>query len=298
MRAPTHIRSFLFVPGDSPRKLEKAVQAGADALILDLEDAVAPTAKLAARSIVAAFIASAGATAPPLWVRINPLRGDLALGDLCAVIPAGPAGIMLPKAEGGADIQQLGYYVDALEAQAGLPPGQTRILAVATETAPAMFLAGTYHAASPRLFGLSWGAEDLAAALHASANRDAAGAMKPPFILARTLCLLGARAAGVVPVETAAMNFRDTDAVFATAMAARQDGFFGMLAIHPDQVAPINAAFTPTQPEQDQARRVVESFNAADGAGVVALNGQMLDLPHLRQAEQVLALAQQLAAPQ
>jgi citrate lyase subunit beta / citryl-CoA lyase len=294
----THIRSFLFVPGDAPRKLEKSLQSGADALILDLEDAVAPAAKEAARATVADFMASAGTNAPPLWVRINPLRGDLALGDLCAVMPAGPAGIMLPKAEGAADIQQLGYYLDALEAQAGLPHGQTRIIAVATETATSMFLAGTYRAASPRLFGLSWGAEDLAASLHASSNRDATGALKQPYVLARTLCLLGARAAGVLPVETAAMNFRDTDAVFATATTARQDGFFGMLAIHPDQVAPINAAFTPTEMERTRAHRVVASFAAEPGAGVVALDGQMLDLPHLRQAEQLLALAEQLSASQ
>jgi citrate lyase subunit beta/citryl-CoA lyase len=298
MRAPTHIRSFLFVPGDAPRKLEKSMQSGADALILDLEDAVAPAAKAAARATVADFMASAGASAPPLWVRINPLRGELALADLCAVMRAAPAGIMLPKAEGAADIQQLGHYLDALEAQAGLPQGRTRVLAVATETAASMFLAGTYRGACQRLFGLSWGAEDLAASLHASSNRDPSGTLKPPYVLARTICLLGARAAGVLPVETAAMNFRDTDAVFATATTARQDGFFGMLAIHPDQVAPINAAFTPTAPECHHAQRVVACFAAQPEAGVVALDGQMLDLPHLRQAEQLLALAQHLAVPQ
>jgi citrate lyase subunit beta / citryl-CoA lyase len=298
MPARQHIRSFLFVPGDNPRKLEKSLQSGADALILDLEDAVAPAAKEAARATVADFMASAGPAAPPLWVRINPLHGGLALGDLCAVMRAAPAGVMLPKAEGAADINQLAHYLDALEARAGLPHGQTRILAVATETAASMFLAGTYRGASPRLFGLSWGAEDLAASLHASNNRDTAGALKQPYVLARTICLLGARAAGVLPVETAVMNFRDTDAVFTTATTARQDGFFGMLAIHPDQVAPINAAFTPTAAEMAHARRVVERFAAEPGTGVASLDGQMLDLPHLRQAEQLLALAQQLGTRQ
>ena len=290
MRA-THIRSFLFVPGDAPGKMEKALTAGADALILDLEDAVAPSAKPAARRIVGEFLRTS-AGAPALWVRINPMALTDSLLDLAAIMHPALAGIVVPKIEGPAEITRLSSQLDALEIYAGLPPGSIAILAVATETAASLFRLGDYREVSRRLYGLTWGAEDLATSLGANSNRAEDGALALPYQMARSLCQAGARAAGVTPVETAFMSFRDQEAVFRVASAARRDGFFGMMAIHPAQVAPINQAFSPTPAECAEAQRVVAAFASAGNPGVVAMEGRMLDMPHLRQAQNLLALAE------
>ena len=289
------IRSFLFVPGDAAAKMDKALHAGADALILDLEDAVMPAAKDAARLVVSDFLlAQRGAAAPQMWVRINPVSTELALVDLAAIMRAAPAGLVVPKVDGPADLARLAHYLDALEVQHAIPKGSTRILAVATETPASLFALGSYGQVTRRLYGLTWGAEDLAAGLTASTNRGPDGTLQFTYQLARSLCLAGAHAAGVRAVETALMNFRDADAVFDYASAGRRDGFFGMMAIHPSQVAPINRAFSPTESDKAAARRVVDAFAAGAGAGVVALDGRMLDIPHLRQAQHVLSLAEQL----
>jgi citrate lyase subunit beta/citryl-CoA lyase len=287
-----HIRSFLFVPGDSRYKMDKALHCAADAVILDLEDAVAPAAKPAARHLVAAFLmAQAASTSPEIWVRINPVAGVDSLHDLAAIMHPRLAGIVVPKIDGPADIVRLAAQLDALEIHTGLPLGRIRIMAVATETSAAVFRLGEYRDVTTRLYGLTWGAEDLATALGASSNRTADGTLALPYQMARSLCLAGARAAGVSPVETAAMDFRDEDAVFQIATAARRDGFFGMMAIHPAQVLPINRAFSPTMAECDAASRIVAAFAAAGHPGVVAMEGRMLDIPHLRQAQSLLALA-------
>jgi citrate lyase subunit beta/citryl-CoA lyase len=285
-------RSFLFVPGDSAHKMDKALTAGSDALILDLEDAVAPSAKAEARGMVAAFLAAHAAGAGPrIWVRINPLTQSESLYDLAAIMRPALSGVVVPKIDGPEDIARLSWQLDALEVQAGLPQGGVKILAVATETASSLFRLGEYRAVAKRLHGLTWGAEDLAASLSASTNRGPDGALALTYQMARSLCLAGARAAGVVPVETAPMEFRDADAVFRMATAARRDGFFGMMAIHPAQVPVINRAFSPTVQECEAARRVVDAFASAGNPGVVALDGRMLDLPHLRQAQRLLSLA-------
>jgi citrate lyase subunit beta/citryl-CoA lyase len=292
MTQATHIRSFLFVPGDAPAKMQKALGSGADALILDLEDAVAPAAKHGARLAVGAFLAAAHGGGPALWVRINPLSLSDSLRDLAAIMHPALAGIVVPKVDGAADIVRLAAQLDALEVYAGVPSGQVRIMAVATETSASVFGLGGYRGASPRLYGLTWGAEDLSTALGASSNRGDDGAFALPYQLARTLCLAGARAAGVMPVETAVMQFRDPEAIFRIASTGRRDGFFGMMAIHPAQIDPINRAFSPTAAECAAARAVVEAFAAAGNPGVVAVEGRMLDIPHLRQAQNLLALAE------
>jgi citrate lyase subunit beta / citryl-CoA lyase len=296
--APAPIRSFLFVPGDAPHKMQKALAAGADALILDLEDAVMPDRKPEARRIVADFCtAHRGQPGPALWIRINPVATQAALPDLAAIMHTAPAGLVVPKVDGPADLIRLSHYLDAFEQQHNLPPGSTRLLTVATETPASLFSLGSYSHSPPRLFGLTWGAEDLAAGLNASTNRADEGTLAFTYQLARSLCLAGARAAGVTPVETAMMNFRDPEAVFHYASLGRQDGFFGMMAIHPDQVQPINRAFSPTTAEITAAEDVVAAFAKAGGAGAVALNGRMLDIPHLRQAQHLLNLAQHFPAP-
>ena len=295
---PAPIRSFLFVPGDAPNKMDKALVAGADALILDLEDAVMPDRKPAARQIVADFCAARrGEPGPAIWIRINPVSSEAALPDLAAIMRAAPAGLVVPKTDGPADVVRLSHYLDALEQQHGLVRTGTRLLAVATETPASLFSLGAYGNITPRLFGLTWGAEDLAAGLAASTNRAENGELAFTYQLARSLCLAGARAAGVTPVETAMMNFRDPEAVFQYASRGRQDGFFGMMAIHPGQVSPINRAFSPTSAEIAAAEAVVAAFANAGGAGAVALNGRMLDIPHLRQAQHLLSLAQYFPAP-
>lgn len=282
-------RSWLFVPGDSERKLAKGLASTADALILDLEDSVAPPNLPAARALVAeALRAHPG---PRLWVRINALASPHALADLAAVVPAAPAGIMLPKADGAADLARLGHYLSALEVAAGLPAGSIRVAVVATETPAALFTLGSYAPPDPRLAALTWGAEDLAAALGAAANREPDGAYAFPFQLARTLCLAGAAAAGVDAIDTVFTDFRNIEGLVREAQAARRAGFVGKLAIHPDQVEPINAAFTPDAAEIAHAERIVAAFAANPGLGTVGLDGRMIDMPHLKQARRILAAA-------
>ena len=290
------IRSFLFVPGDSERKLARGMASAADALILDLEDAVAPARKPLARGMVADFLAAhAGARTPELWVRINPLD-EGGLDDLAAVVRATPDGIVVPKVDGPADVSRLGHYLDALERRDGVTV-PLRILPVATETARAPFRMGDYAGASlPRLYGLTWGAEDLSSALGASTNLDAAGGWAFTYRMARSLCLLAARAAQVEPVETLFADFRDTDGLHRSCLTAAQEGFTGRIAIHPDQVPVINAAFVPSEAAVAHARRVVAAFDAAPDAGAVGLDGSMLDMPHLKQARRVLALHDAYAA--
>jgi citrate lyase subunit beta/citryl-CoA lyase len=290
------LRSLLFVPGDSERKLAKAVAGPADALILDLEDAVSADRIDIARGMVREFLrAHSDRSRQQLWVRINPISSDKALGDLAAIMPGAPDGIMLPKADSAAETITLGHFLSALEAREGLRPQSTHILPVATETPRAMFALGSYHGASARLIGLTWGAEDLSTAVGASTNRLLDGEYEFTYKLARSLCLLGAKGAGIAAIDTIWANFRDAPGLKADAEAARRAGFSGKIAIHPDQIEVINAAFTPDAKDVEFARRVVEGFAAAGGAGAIQLDGKMLDKPHLTQAEQLLSLAASLA---
>ena len=277
------MRSLLFVPADRPDRMEKALNSGADALILDLEDAVAPAAKADARWHLASFL-----KAHPeanLWVRINPLDGPEVERDLAAVLPHHPNGIVLPKAEGGASVTELARR---LTEQGNVT---AQILAIATETPAAIFEIGSYGGAK-RLAGLTWGAEDLPAAIGASTSREEDGRYTPPYELARSLCLFGAAAAGVAPIETVYPAFRDLEGLAAYAARARRDGFTGMMAIHPDQVPIINRAFTPSEAEIAHARAVVAAFEAQPEAGALSLDGKMIDRPHLIQAQRTLAAAE------
>jgi citrate lyase subunit beta / citryl-CoA lyase len=274
------LRSLLFVPGDRPDRMAKALGAGADALILDLEDAVAPAAKAEARKAVAFFL-NANSQAK-LWVRVNPLDSPEQEKDLAAILPSYPDGLILPKAEGGASVAELTRRLS----ERGNTTAQ--IIAIATETPAAMFGLGSYGGAR-RLAALTWGAEDLPAAIGAATSREPDGSFTPPYELARSLCLFGAAAAGVLPIETVYPAFRDVDGLAAYAARARRDGFVGMMAIHPDQVPVINAAFTPNAAELAHARAVVAAFEADPGAGVLALDGRMIDRPHLVQAQRLLA---------
>lgn len=271
-------RSWLFVPADSEKKIAKALACAADAVILDLEDSVAEARKGDARRIAAAMLGEAGA-GPQRWVRINPLGSGLAEADLAAVRDLPIEGVVLPKAETGADVARL----------AGMIEGSAfSIHAVATETAASLFGLGTY-ADAPRLAAMSWGAEDLSAALGASSKYDADGALSFTYRMARSLCLAGAVAAGVQPVDGVFADFRDAAGLRAEAEAARREGFTGKLAIHPDQIAPINAAFTPSDAEVAAAQAIVALFAANPDAGTLALDGRMLDRPHLLQAQRLLA---------
>jgi citrate lyase subunit beta/citryl-CoA lyase len=289
-----NIRSFLFIPGDSDKKLGKADGSGADALILDLEDSVAPPNKPLARQLVPAFLQDRPASKrkSQLWVRINPLDSGLALTDLAAIVAVHPDGLMLPKANGPEDVLKLSHYLDALEAQAGVPMQSIKILPVATETASAPFRLGDYASASlTRLLGITWGAEDLSAAIGASTNVDASGQWAFTYQMVRSLSLLAARAAGVQAVDTLYVNFKDEAGLRASSRASRAEGFTGRIAIHPAQVAAINESFMPSPEEIAHAKRVVAAFDAAPGAGTVGLDGNMIDIPHLKQARGVLAQA-------
>ncbi|MFO1469372.1 MAG: CoA ester lyase, partial [Steroidobacteraceae bacterium] len=280
-------------------KLDKADGAGADALILDLEDSVAPDNKPRARDLVTAFLRARPRAhrASQLWVRINPLDSGLALADLAAVVAADPDGVMLPKADGPEDVRRLSHYLDALEAQHGLEPGSIRIVPVATETAIAPFRLGEYATAGlSRLMGLTWGAEDLAAALGASTNLAADGQWAQTYQLARSLTLLAARAAGVQAIDTLYVNFKDEPGLRASSRASRAEGFTGRLAIHPAQVAAINECYRPSREEIEHAKRVVAAFDASPGAGTIGLDGRMIDIPHLKQARAVLEQAKAIGA--
>lgn len=290
---PPRMRSWLFAPGDSEKKMGKAEGGAADIVLLDLEDSVSPENKPAARQMVAAQIA-ASANRARLWVRINPVTGHDCIADLVAIIPARPGGVFLPKAEGAADVTRLHHYLTALEAANGIPLGRTLIAALVTETAAAMFKTGDYAGDYPgreRLVAMSWGAEDLSSALGAREQRGPDGEYSHTYEMARSLCLIGAAAAGVAAIETVQPEFRDLDALAARARRVRAQGFAGMLAIHPAQVDPINQAFTPSAEELAHARAVVQAFADHPGAGVVALDGAMLDRPHLVLALRLLAEA-------
>jgi len=287
------MRSWLFAPGDSEKKMAKAEGSAADIALLDLEDSVSPENKASARQMVAEHIAASAAKAR-LWVRINPVTGHDCIADLAAIVPARPGGVFLPKAEGAADVTQLHHYLTALEAANGIPPGRTLIAALVTETAAAMFKTGDYVGDFPgkeRLAAMSWGAEDLSSALGAREQRGPDGEYAHTYEMARSLCLLGAAAAGVAAIETVQPEFRDLEALAARARRVRAQGFAGMLAIHPAQVDPINEAFTPSAEELAHARAVVQAFADHPGAGVVALDGAMLDRPHLVLAQRLLAEA-------
>jgi citrate lyase subunit beta / citryl-CoA lyase len=287
------MRSLLFVPGDSEKKLAKALESGADALILDLEDSVALATKPPARGAVAAFIAATRASVrrPRLYVRVNPLDGGLTEADLDVVMATGPDGIMLPKSFGGADVQRLGVKLAVREAENGLVDGATRILAIATESARALFGLASYAGASARLEGLAWGAEDLSADLGSETYRLADGAYSGPYRLARDLTLIGAVAAEATPIDTVFVNFRDEAGLRAECLAARRDGFTAKMAIHPAQVPVINEIFSPSSEAIARARAIVAAFEAAPGAGVLSVDGEMLDLPHLKRARKVLERA-------
>ena len=285
------MRSLLFVPGDDERKIAKGLASAADALILDLEDAVAPARKSAAREICAKAIASSK-NVKRLFVRVNALDTGQTLSDLTAIVPAGPYGVMLPKCRGGEDARVAGRYLKKLEENVGIPQGMIRILPIATENAASMFGLGTYaDPPLPRLCGLMWGGEDLAADTGAIRNRGADGLYTTPFQLARSLCLFGAAAASVIAIDAVYTDFRDIEGVKKEAEEALRDGFSAKAAIHPDQVAPINAAFTPSAADIDWAKRVVAAFDASTATGVASIDGKMLDRPHYRSAQRVLERA-------
>ena len=281
-------RSFLFVPADSDRKLAKAAGAGADALILDLEDAVAPEARPAARANAADYAKDK----EDVWVRINPFDSEDALADLEAVMPAAPCGIVLPKPRSAADAIALSRRIDVLEHELDIEAGRTRIIALCTEQPEALFTLNGYAGATERLFGLSWGAEDLSAAVGASTNRDENGNWLPLYEMARSFCLLAAAAAEVTALDTVFTDFRDQEGLLRYAANARRDGFGGMLALHPAQIEIINSAFSPSAAEIEQAQRIVALFEENPGAGTVGLDGRMIDRPHLVQAQRILKMSQ------
>lgn len=284
------MRSWLFVPGDSEAKLGKAAGFGSDVVIADLEDAVAAPAKPQARLLVRAWLENRDAAAgPPRWVRINPLDTPLWGEDLAAVMPARPEGIMVPKAAGPEQLQALAHELSALEQRHGIKPGSTRILPLVSETPAAALGIAAYAAGGiPSLIGLTWGAEDLSAAIGAARKRDEHGRWTDTFRFVRSQVLLASHAAGIMPVDTLHAEFRDLEGLERVARESYADGFTGMLAIHPSQVPVINAAFTPGEAEIAEARAIVEAFNANPGTGALSFEGRMLDQPHLEQAKKLL----------
>jgi citrate lyase subunit beta / citryl-CoA lyase len=284
------LRSLLFVPADSEKKLAKARGSAADALILDLEDSVAAENRPKARELAREFLKDRHEQS--IWVRINPLGSDDFIRDVEALVASGPAGFVIPKADGPHTLNVIDAHILTRESLAELPAGGIKLLPVATETPAAVLSLGDYRSPPPRLAALTWGAEDLAAELGAAGNRDEHGEFLLTFKIVRTLCLMAAKAAGVDAIETLHANFRDAAGLERAARAAQREGFSGMLAIHPDQVETINEAFTPSQADIDHAQKVVAAFES--GAGVVSLDGRMLDQPHLKQAKHILALAERL----
>ncbi|MBJ7443070.1 MAG: CoA ester lyase [Sphingobium sp.] len=284
------MRSWLFAPGDSDKKMAKAADSAADIALFDLEDAVATENKVLARQMVHDFLASRTQGRERLWVRINPLDGPYTLLDLAAIMPARPGGIMLPKVYGRQDVDRLDHYLSALEVANGIEEGSTPLIVLVTETAEAMFHTGSYKGA-PRVVALTWGAEDLADSIGASDNRNPDGSYGFTYELARSMCLLGAATAGVTAIETIQGDFRDLDGLKARAEKVRRDGYRGMLAIHPAQVDVINAAFTPTAEEIAQAQEIVDIFAKNPGVGAIGYMGGMLDRPYLSRAEQLLKQA-------
>ncbi|MGA1807844.1 CoA ester lyase [Sphingobium sp. WW5] len=290
MTLPIKMRSWLFAPGDSEKKMAKAADSAADIALFDLEDAVATENKPLARQMVHDFLAAKPEGRERLWVRVNPLDGPYTLDDLAAIMPARPGGIMLPKVYGRQDVERLDHYLTAFEAAHGIERGSTPLIVLVTETAEAMFHTGDYKGA-PRVVALTWGAEDLADSIGASSNRNADGSYGFTYELARSMCLLGAATAGVTAIETIQGDFRDLDGLKARAEKVRRDGYRGMLAIHPAQVDVINAAFTPTPEEIAEAQAIVDIFAANPGVGAIGYKGGMLDRPYLSRAEQLLRQA-------
>ena len=290
-------RSWLFVPGDDERKLGRCAQSGADALIFDLEDSVVESRRYVARGLLSEVLASPWPErSPQRWVRVNPLDGPAAALDLAAIVGPGLKGVVLPKTRRGADVAQLDHYLTALEARAGVPIGAVQILVVSTETPEMLFRLGELAGSSPRLHSCTWGAEDLSLAVGAASNKGVDGDWDHPYQLARSLCLIAARSAGVQPVDTLFAAFRDDVGLAASAAAARRQGFTGKLAIHPQQAPIINECFAVTTEEIDVARRVVAAFADAREAGAVSLEGSMLDRPHLTLAKRLLARAERQQA--
>jgi citrate lyase subunit beta/citryl-CoA lyase len=284
------LRSLLLVPGDSEHKFAKASGLGADALILDLEDAVAPPRKALAREMVKNLLGG-----PPRdWAflaRINPLGSGLTLEDLAAIVRPGLDGILIPKVNGTQDIELISNYVDVLEVATGVTPGHVKLLVVATETPAAMIGFASYATPSQRLVAMTWGAEDLGAALGALSNKEADGSWTFPYQVARAQCLFAAGAAGVMALDTLYGDFRDERGLAESCRIARRDGFVGKIAIHPAQVATINQCFTPTEADLAHARRVVAAFAAEPDAGTLGIDGKMYDMPHLIAAKRALASA-------
>lgn len=287
------MRSLLFTPGDSDRKLTKGLTSGADVILIDLEDAVAVNAKVEARENVAAFLLKTTnqSEAPPLYVRINDLETQWARADIEAIAPARPAGIMLPKARSLGDVETLAAMLDELELQAGLDAGSISILVIAPEIPEAMLNMSTFQKCGPRVTGITWGSEDLAAGLGSHASRDESGAYRNPMEMARTLCLCAGSVAGIHAIDTVYPDFRDLDGLKKDAERAAADGFSGKLAIHPYQVPIINAAFTPGDEELAQAKQIVAAFESDPDAGVINLDGSMIDRPHLIIAKKMLERA-------
>jgi citrate lyase subunit beta / citryl-CoA lyase len=290
---PINARSWLFAPGDSDRKMTKAVEGTADIVLLDLEDAVAPENKPMARQMVHAFLKANAAQRHRIWVRINPFDGPFTLVDLAAIMPAHPGGIMLPKVYSRADVERLNHCLSALEVANGIEEGSTPVIVLITETAEAMFHTGSYKDA-PRVVALTWGAEDLADSIGASSNKNADGSYSFTYELARSLTVLGAATAGVTAIETISADYKDLEALRIRAEKVRRDGFRGMLAIHPAQVDVINAAFTPTEEEIAEAQAIVDIFAANPGVGTIGYKGGMLDRPYLSRAEALLRQAGRL----
>ncbi|RDJ27484.1 CoA ester lyase [Bosea caraganae] len=291
------MRSLLFVPGDSPKKLHKGLESGADALILDLEDSVALGGKPQAREISLGFLREARQQAkrPLLIVRINALSTGMSDADLDAVMPGAPDAIMLPKAEGGTDVSHLAARIAVREAENDLPDGATKIIPIATETAKGIFGLGSYAGATHRLTALTWGAEDLSADLGAETNRLSDGSYTDPYRLARSLALFAAASAQVDAIDTVFTNFRDAEGFEAECIAGRRDGFTGKMAIHPAQVPVINRVFAPAPEELAKAEAIIALFAANPGVGVIGLDGEMLDRPHLVRAQRLKARAEKLA---
>lgn len=287
------MRSMLFVPADSEKKLARSLSVQADVLILDLEDSVAASKRPVAREMAKAFIGEArqAGTKSKLYVRMNPLDSADWEADLAGVMAAGPDGIIQPKTRSGEDVHKLSIALGHAESQHGLKAGQTRIFPIVTEVPISVLQMHTYVGSSSRLSGMSWGAEDLGAVVGSLANKDEHGQWTSPYRMVRDLCLFTAVAAQTEPIDTVFVNFRDTRGLIEEAKSAKRDGFTGKIAIHPDQVAPINEVFTPSVAELDHARAVLGAFQKAGNMGVASLNGMMLDMPHLKLAERVLSRA-------
>ena len=284
------MRSLLFVPADGGSKLDKAFGSGADAIILDLEDSIAPERKKAAREACLEYLNAVRdrAERPRLLVRINGLETGLTDADLAAIVPGRPDAILFPKAEGGESVVHVDAKLTAQEAITGVPEGATKILAQSVESARGLFLAGTFRDASPRLIGMTWGPEDLSSEVGAETNREADGNLTEPYRLARSMCLFGAAAAKIPAIETIHVDFRNLDALRRDTELARRDGFTGRLAIHPAQVPVINEVFTPSAEQIEKAKAIVAAFAAKPGAGTVGIGGKMYDRPHLVRAQRLL----------